>query len=92
MDYDGSPFFLDEWKTATLQIIDNKNYLEVTLKIDIYNKRLLFKDKITGDSMVLIDEFVREFILEDGDTSYHFQKVLTSKAKNYKVLIFILFL
>jgi len=91
-DYDGTPYFLDEWKVASLQTIDNRNYLKIELKIDIYNKRLLFKDRISGDSTVIVDEYVREFILEDGDTIYHFQKVLTSKMKNYKAFDFYLVL
>ncbi len=65
----GHPYLLDYWQKGEVKDIKGNKYGNMDLKYDLKNNQLIFKDLSTGDSTVLKNSMVQEFILFAGNDS-----------------------
>ena len=64
IDIEGSPFFIDQWKYATVKHNDSTSYPNVPVKLNLYSEKGHF---LSGkNELTFIPGFVKEFIFIDS--------------------------
>ena len=90
-DIQGTPFLVDTWTKAIVRLKSNGNFSNISVKYDLVEDQLLFRDVKSDQPMEFIDQvlefkliaddeswsiFKKGFKASDGNTSNNFYQVL----------------
>ena len=64
-DVVGTPYYYDDFASATLTLASGKKYDSVSIKLDVVNHELHYKSASQNRQIVLKDGLVKEFVFTD---------------------------